>query len=29
MHKNPIIPICAPAHTKNATNTTVFIANTL
>lgn len=29
MHKNPLIPICAPAHTENATNTTVFIANTL
>ena len=29
MQKNPLIPICAPAHTENATNTTVFIANTL
>lgn len=29
MHKNPLIPACAPAHTENATNTTVFIANTL
>ena len=29
MHKNPLIPICAPAHTENATNTTVFIANTV
>ena len=26
MHKNPLIPICAPAHTENATNTTVFIS---
>lgn len=29
MHKNPLILACAPAHAENATNTTVFIANTL